>query len=135
MRTISFLLIICVSAVAESNYIRGSSIENGLETECIPLSECSPYLWLLQHNYKTGLGFSQIFQFLMDRHCGFSGNDPKVRCPKEDVPITDEQNSIYGINTKGSSTTRQHQSIAVATKVSKLARSGSVIATPRILSR
>ena len=78
----SFYLM-CESNIIQShpNQISMQSIGNDSHTECIPLSNCSQHLWLLQNRHNIpNMTFPQVLQYLQNQLCGFEGNDPKVRC-------------------------------------------------------
>ena len=86
---ISRLLVTSYGVVRNSNFNSPQNIEN---LNCIRLSDCPEFLWLLQnrHHVPGTSGFQEVLQYLQSQQCGFDGNDPKVKCPMTEDAIEDE---------------------------------------------
>ena len=65
-------------------------------TECIVITKCKTYLWLLKNN-----GTENVLQKFVDKICGIEGVSPMIECPLENQLITTQ---IQGNNiSKGTS--------------------------------
>lgn len=74
------------------------------QRECIPLSECQPYLWLLRNKDSVpSTSTDQVLQFLKEQHCGFGGKDPQVNCPSRATLVEDVEGDVADQRTTTSS--------------------------------
>ena len=71
------------------------SSPNNINRNCVPLSNCPEYLWLLRNKHDVpGMGFQEVLQYLQSQQCGFDGNHPKVTCPRTEEDMIEDPVSV-----------------------------------------
>ena len=70
-------------------FVHFDTVNSQQDLNCVPLRQCPALLYLVRHRDNLpNMSRVDVYRYLRDLHCGFSGSDPLIKC------LNDEEGKI-----------------------------------------